>query len=349
VNAPSVGVIGAGTWGKNVIRGLADLGELAAVADLRADNLRAAQASYPQTPCTHNANDIFDSDVASIAITTPASTHVELALRALGRGKHVFVEKPLALTEEGAIAVARTAEKSHCKVFVGHLLLYHPAILAMKQAIAFGEIGEIVHVRSRRLSPGRIRVQENVWWSFAPHDVALALSLLGEPISYSACEHAQMQEGVADFVYADLQFQDDRTAHIEVTWLDPDKSSRIDVFGSRGVVSVETASAEPTCTVRSYSTERAVDGIMPLTFELPRVQTFSGANALLEELRAFLSWTRGGQTPPTDGAQGVRVVRTLASIARQSASNAANLRLAGRQRFILVDDARRETEVHGAP
>ena len=343
MSAPAVAVIGAGKWGRNVIRALGELGELAAVADLRVTNLRAVEASHPGTPVTQNADDIICSDVDAIAITSSASTHVELALRAIARGKHLFIEKPLALTVEGAVAVAHAAEKANCKVFVGHLLLYHRAILAMQQAIANNEIGDIVHVRTRRLSPGRVRTDENVWWSFAPHDVALVLTLLGEPASFSACEHARMQPGIADFVYADLQFSDERTAHIEVSWLDPDKSSRIDVFGTNGVMSVETAASIPTLTKRSLRVERAMDGILPITFGDGEVQSFPGVNPLRDELSAFLAWIRDGPVPPSEVAHGVRVVRTLASIALQSAANIPNLRFAGHQRFIGGDGVRGPT------
>ncbi len=349
MSSPSVGVIGAGKWGKNVIRALAGLGELAAVADLNADNLRAVHASFPDTPITQSADEIIESAVDAIAVTTSANTHVELALRAIARGKDVFVEKPLALTEEGAIAVARAAEKRGCKVFVGHLLLYHQAIVTLQETIARGEIGDIVHVRLRRLSPGRIRTNENVWWSFAPHDVALMLSLLGEPESYSACEHARMQEGISDFVYADLQFDAGRTAHIEVSWLDPDKSSRIDVFGTRGVISVETARAVSTLAKRSFRADRPSEGVLPTSYGEPIVESFPGIDPLRDELQAFLRWVRGGPVPPTDVANGVRVVRALASIALQSAANAHNNRVAGGQRFNVGDGLRRPTHANHAP
>ena len=164
--------------------------------------------------------------------------------------------------------------------------------MTLQETIARGEIGDIVHVRLRRLSPGRIRTNENVWWSFAPHDVALMLSLLGEPESYSACEHARMQEGISDFVYADLQFDAGRTAHIEVSWLDPDKSSRIDVFGTRGVISVETARAVSTLVKRSFRADRPSEGVLPTSYGEPIVESFPGIDPLRDELQAFLRWVQ---------------------------------------------------------
>ncbi len=152
-------------------------------------------------------------------------------------GKHVFVEKPLALGVEDAQRVVDAAEAAGVTLFVGHVLLYHPAVRQLIDCACAGKIGRVRHLRSRRLSWGRLRAQENVWWSFAPHDCALMIEIMQDaPVNATGWLSAYVRPGFGDFAYADFAFADGRSAHIEVSWLDPDKSSRIDVFGSEGTL-----------------------------------------------------------------------------------------------------------------
>jgi len=180
---------------------------------------------------------IASPQIDAVVIAAPAKMHADLSLRAIAAGKHVFVEKPLALDVEDARRIVDAAAAAKRTLFVGHVLLYHPGIKALLGAIESGKIGAVRHLRSRRLSWGRLRAHENVWWSFAPHDVALTLAVMNdEPIALARSESAFVRSGIADFVYADYTFAGGRSAHIEVSWLDPDKSSRVDVFGSEGTL-----------------------------------------------------------------------------------------------------------------
>ena len=310
---PRIAVVGAGKWGLNVIAACRKLGALCMVGDICAENLAHVRHLYPDLAAVADIGALMRADVEAVAIASSAPTHFDLTLQALQSGKDVFVEKPLALRVSDAEAIAAAAQRLGRKVFVGHLLLYHPAVNALSAAIRAGRIGSVVHLRSRRLGPGRIRTNENVWWSFAPHDIAVMLELLGEPAAVAAGQHAAVQPGIADFAYADFRFHAGSTAHVEVCWLDPDKSSRIDVFGTAGVISAETARPHATLTFRSLTTRPAKGGIVPGDFGEPETIAFPAADPLGSELRAFLDWVAGGPTPPTDVAHGVNVVRALAA------------------------------------
>ena len=208
------------------------------------------RAQYPSLPIVADVATLLDRDIDAVAIATPPDTHADLALEAIAAGKHVFVEKPLALHEEDAATVVRAARAGGRMLFVGHLMLYHPAIRHAKALIRAGAVGELRHVRARRLAFGRLRSVENAWWSLAPHDVALVLDLLGDdPIAVTGALHGFLRRDVADFAYADLLFENNRSAHIEVSWLDPHKAMQVDIFGSTGVLRFVDAPGTPTLTL----------------------------------------------------------------------------------------------------
>ncbi len=235
---PRLGVIGAGYWGANLIRNCAQLGVLAAVCDTDLHALSSVRSAYHGTLLFCDLDAMLEhAKLDAVVIAAPAPVHAKLALRAIEAGKHVFVEKPLALCVEDAERVVNAAQQAGLTLFVGHVLLYHPAVRAMLEAVNEGRIGRVRHLRSRRLSWGRLRAHENVWWSFAPHDCALMIEIMKDaPASVSGHLSGYVQPDLGDFAYADFAFADGRSAHIEVSWLDPDKSSRIDVFGSEGTL-----------------------------------------------------------------------------------------------------------------
>ncbi|MBV8244593.1 MAG: Gfo/Idh/MocA family oxidoreductase, partial [Candidatus Eremiobacteraeota bacterium] len=239
---PSLGLIGAGYWGSNLLRNAAAMGCLRAVCD-RSEEIRArVRAQFPALEVYAEVECLLDSEIDAVVIAAPAQEHAELAIRALERGKHVFVEKPLALSLSDGRAIVESGKHRGLIVFVGHLLLYHPAIRELLRAVRDGAIGEVRHLRARRVSLGKVRSHEDVWWSFAPHDVAVMLEILAEePVSARGALSSFTQPPLADFAYADFAFPRGKTAHLEVSWLDPQKNQRLDVFGSRGVLTFEDA------------------------------------------------------------------------------------------------------------
>jgi UDP-2-acetamido-3-amino-2,3-dideoxy-glucuronate N-acetyltransferase len=311
---PRLGVIGAGYWGANLIRNCRELGVLAAVCDTDLRALDAVRSKYPGTLLFCDCTAMIEhGKLDAVLIAAPAPAHARLALQAIEAGKHVFVEKPLALNLADAQRVVEQAEAAGVTLFVGHVLLYHPAVRAMLDCIQKGGIGRVRHLRSRRLSWGRLRAHENVWWSFAPHDCALMIEIMKEsPVNATGWLSAYVRPGLGDFAYADFAFADGRSAHIEVSWLDPDKSSRIDVFGSEGTLTFVDAREGARLTLTPCGDRLDTRGEP----ELWRGESYNinlpDGEPLRLELDAFCRAIRGARIDiPTDGREGLAVVRAL--------------------------------------
>ncbi len=314
-----VGVIGAGRWGRNILRVCSQLGVLDSICDANEAALATAAIEYPQVNLEFDGGSLLERDIDAVIVATPPMVHAELALAALDAGKHVFVEKPLAMTVDDAAMVVRAARARRLTLFVGHLMVYHPAVQRMFELIHEGAIGDVRHVRARRLAWGTLRDNENVWWSLAPHDVALVLEIFDEmPIDAVGTLPAFIRPRIADFAYADLRFSAGRSAHIETSWLDPEKSARLDVFGSNGVLrlidSAQGAQLTLTpCGAHYDDLDRAElwrEGAQPVDF--------TPVEPLAAEMQAFLEAARLGVRPPTDGESGLAVVKVLSMLGARS-------------------------------
>lgn len=304
---PRIGVAGAGPWGSNVIRTCAEIGALAAICDPDEARLARAGEGKPGVALVRDYAELLPL-VDAVAIAAPAVQHAELALRAIAAGKHVFVEKPLAMNAADAEQVAAAAGRAGVRVVVGHVLLYHPAIRALFAKVEEGAIGALTHVRARRLNLGRVRAYENVWWSFAPHDIAMVLALMGEPpTSVGGALHAVRGVPVADFAYADLTFSGGRSAHVSVSWLDPHRQSRLDVFGTKGVLTFVDGRDAAALTLRPCG----VSGSLDTWSGDEQSIAFEPAPPLRVEIEAFLRAAADGSATPTDARLGVEVVRVL--------------------------------------
>jgi predicted dehydrogenase len=310
-----IGVIGAGYWGVNLVRVCHELGVLESVCDADEAAIAKIAEKYPGIGLEVDAASLLERPIDAVVIAAPVTVHAELAMQAFAAGKHVFVEKPLAMTPNEAASVVRAAHQARRTLFVGHVLLYHPAVQRMLDLIRGGEIGTVRHVRSRRLSFGRLRAAENVWWSFAPHDVALLLEIFGSlPYEVRGAMQAFVRPHVADFAYADLSFDGGRSGHIEVSWLDPDKSARLDVFGSKGVLRFIDAREGARLTITPCG-ERVNPLGTPELWREPETEiVVSSAEPLALELCAFIDAVKSGKPPLTGGEEGLGVVRVLAML-----------------------------------
>lgn len=310
---PRIGVIGAGYWGANLVRNCYQMGVLAAVCDADLRPLNEVRSKYSGVAIFCDVEAMLEhAKLDAVIIAAPAPAHASLALRCIEAGKHVFVEKPLALNVADAERVVQAADAAGLTLFVGHVLLYHPAVRAMLECIEQGRIGRVRHLRSRRLSWGRLRSQENVWWSFAPHDCALMIEIMKDsPVNATGWLSAYVRPHIGDFAYADFAFSDGRSAHIEVSWLDPDKSSRIDVFGSEGTLTFVDSREGGKLTLTPCGDRLNARGEPELWRGDAQDIPLEPGEPLRLEIEAFCRAMRGGVHIPTDGREGLEVVRAL--------------------------------------
>lgn len=240
LNKPSVAVCGAGSWGKNLVKHFHELGVLKGISDKRTEVLQALSKLYPGVFSTPSYAEILkDPSIDSVAIAVSTPEHYSFAKKALLAGKNVFVEKPIALEVRHARELCRIARRKKLKLMVGHLLLYHPAIVKLKELIQNKELGEIYYLYTQRLNLGQVRKDENAMWSLAPHDISVLLELFPKkPISVSAHgqSYIQKKRGLEDVIFMNFKFPDGKAAHIHLSWLDPHKVRRITLVGSRKMV-----------------------------------------------------------------------------------------------------------------
>jgi len=236
-----VAQIGVGYWGPNLLRNL--IGNrrcrVKTVAELSAERRGYVQSLYPAVAVTDRVEDaVGDPEVDAVIVATPVASHYDLALAALGAGKHVLVEKPLARSVAEVEAIGRVAEERKRVAMVGHTFLYNAAVRYVKQLIDSGELGDVRYIYSQRLNLGRIRSDVDALWNFAPHDVSIIQYWLGDPEPVSVVKRGVdfIQPGIADVVFLNIQYPGKIMANIHVSWLDPGKIRCMTVVGSRKMV-----------------------------------------------------------------------------------------------------------------
>lgn len=305
-------MVGAGYWGPNLARNFHALGALQALCDLNPEVLAKFGAAYPEIRTTPDLSEVLaDPSIDAVVLATPAPTHHRLAMQAMQAGKHVFVEKPLALSRAQAEELAREADRLDRVLMVGHILVYHPAVEALVALVRSGELGEVKHVRSERLSLGKLRSEENVLWSFGPHDASLLAELLaGDPDSVQAFGHAILQEGIEDIVTMDLRYPGNVTAHIHLSWLEPVKRHRLTVIGSKKMVVFDDTLSEGKVRLYDCGFDFTASG-----WELRRGEEtlvpYEAGEPMARECAHFLECIRTGDRPRTDGWSGARVLGIL--------------------------------------
>jgi predicted dehydrogenase/acetyltransferase-like isoleucine patch superfamily enzyme len=315
-----VAVIGCGYWGRNLVRTFAQLGSLVAVVD--PDPQTAAALAEQHGVLARELGDVLaDADVDAVVIAAPAKDHAALALAALDAGKHVFVEKPLALDVADAEAVVAAAAERGLTLMVGHLLQYHPAFLAVRQMVTDGALGELRYLYSNRLNLGRFRREENILWSFAPHDLSMLLALAGEsPDRVTAVGSTFLSDDVPDVTTTHMSFPSGPRAHVFVSWLHPFKEQRLVVVGADAMaVFDDTAAWDAKLVVFEHGV--TWDGATPVPVRAePTPIPLEQDEPLRLECEHFLRCVATGETPRTDGAEGVRVLRVLDAAQRSMVS-----------------------------
>lgn len=305
--------VGYGYWGRNIARNLAELGVLAAIVD---PSPTAAEEGAAKLGCKVATFDevIADPSIDGVSIASPAELHYRLARQALDAGKHVFVEKPLALEMSEAEELCRLAEERGLVLMVGHLLQYHPVYLRLREMVEAGELGDIRYAYSNRLSLGKFRTEENVLWSFAPHDISMLLGLITEaPVEVSAQGVVAHTPGVADLVTAQMKFPSGAAAHVQVSWMHPFKEQRLVVIGSRAMAVFEDSATEWADKLVVY------DHVIDMSKPVPLPTKAEGRRIAVEkdeplkqECQHFVDCIASRSTPRTDGREGLRVLDVLA-------------------------------------
>jgi predicted dehydrogenase len=304
----SVIVVGAGNWGKNLVSNFHALGALAGVVELSPKLREGVASAYPDVPLYDDFQTALNETAAmAVAIATPAPTHYELAMRAMGAEKDVFVEKPMTLTAAESIALAEYADKHDRVLMVGHLLLYQPAIAWMRDYIAAGKLGEVKRVVAQRAKLGKVRSVENVWWSFSPHDVSVVLELLGRPqlVDVKATGCTILQPEIEDEVRVEMTFAGGKTAHIHASWLWPINQRGTIAIGSQGMLVYD----EVAQTVSIH--HKTVDSDLNHHDDGIEVVEVAAAQPLQLECQHFLDCLASRQKPRSDGWNGVAVVEVL--------------------------------------
>lgn len=309
---PFVGLVGAGYWGKNILRNLHGLGVLRTICDKDQTLLRRYGQQYRGIKVTTSFEEMLaDQRIRAVAIATPARTHYEMTKVALESDRDVFVEKPLALTVGEGAEVAELADKRNRILMVGHVLQYHPAVIRLKDVIKRGELGKIQYIYSNRLNIGRLRTEENILWSFAPHDISVILSLLEEePVTVAAFGGDYVSSGVYDVTLTALEFRNQVKAHIFVSWLHPFKEQKLIVVGSKAMAVFDDVS-EDKLFIYPHTIEWR-EGKIPVAQRADyRPVQLEQREPLQEELRHFVECVRERRRPKTDAGEGLRVLRVL--------------------------------------
>lgn len=321
----NVAVVGVGYWGKNLVRNFYDLGALTALCD-GAESVEAAyQQRYPDVRFHRNFDTVLaDPSITAVALATPAVTHYDMAKAALLAGKDVMVEKPLAVDVKHGEELVRLAARERRILMVGHILRYHPAILKLQELIRTGALGKINYLYSNRLNIGKIRAEENILWSFAPHDISVMLALLNEmPASVTCQGSAYLNHDVADVTLSHFNFPSGVQAHIFVSWLHPVKEQRLVVVGSEKMaVFDDTAEHKLVLYPHKVEWKNRIPTAVKAEGEVVQLENNEPLRA---ECRHFLDCVELRAAPVSDGAEGLRVLRVLDACQRALQNGAIEL------------------------
>jgi predicted dehydrogenase len=332
----NMAIAGVGAWGRNLLRNFRSLAGDHLVLACDGDEKRREyiHQTYPGLQTTSDYNDIIKrDDIEAVILATPPAAHFDLAMAAIKADKDVFVEKPLVLSVTEGAKLVEEAEKRKRVLMVGHIMVYHPATLFLKEQIDQGELGRIYYLYASRVNLGKVRDIENALWSFAPHDISIILFLLGkQPVHVTSTGSAYLQPGIEDVVFTVLHFDDGTMAHIHVSWLDPRKDRKLVVVGSKKMAEFDDSQASEKIrlydkgvnTKQDYETYGEYLAIRTGDIVIPQIKT---GEPLAEECRHFLNCIETRQRPRSDGVEGLRVLKVLDAAQRSLQSGGAPVKL----------------------
>jgi len=315
-------VVGAGNWGKNHIRTLNELGALGGIVDANTNLLDQFSKQYPKINVYQKLTDALSKNIFSgFTVATPAETHYNVAKIIIEAKKHVLIEKPLTLNIEDAEALVKLAGEHNINLMVGHVLLFHPAIIKIKELITEGKIGKLQYIYSNRLNLGQIRTEENVFWSLAPHDISIFQFFIEDyPLKMTAHGSTFLQEGIHDSTLTILEYPDNIKGHIFVSWLHPFKEHRLVVIGSKGMISFEDSSHDKPLIF--YDKKFKFNGKIPekIDGEVELIN-YNHHKPLTEELKYFVNHLNGTNPKKANGDHALEVTKILVKISGQLDKN----------------------------
>lgn len=312
-HAVSTAVIGAGDWGKNHVRKFHELGSLKAICET---NPIVAQKMHDDYGVINKSFEdiIYDPEIDAVVLVTPANTHKDLGLKAIEHGKHLFIEKPIALNTPDALSLTKAAKDKGLILMIGHLLQYHPCFEKMKELVHNGELGELRHVHSRRFNIGKFRQEENVIWDLGPHDASMVLSLINdEPTSIKTSASSYLLPTVSDFATINLEFKNNINAELSLSWLTPQKEHRLIVVGSKAMaVFDDTLEWDEKLRIHRHNCamEYGKPAVLDRDMEGEAIKV-PFKEPLLNECATFLTCIETGTQPPSNGEEACRVIKLL--------------------------------------
>jgi UDP-2-acetamido-3-amino-2,3-dideoxy-glucuronate N-acetyltransferase len=307
----NIAIIGSGYWGKNLVRNFSELGVLKTICDLNKNVLNDFKKQYPEVHITTSFQEVLeDRSIKAIVVSTPAVLHYKMVKEALSYGKDVFVEKPLSLNVHEGKELVKIAESKGNILMVGHILQYHPAVLKLYEMIKKGELGKIQYIYSNRLNLGKFRTEENILWSFAPHDISVILMFLNEmPKSLTSHAGTYLSKDVADVTFTTMEFHSGVKAHIFVSWLHPYKEQKLVVVGSKKMAVFNDVSDK-----KLFLYPHEIEWInrvpVPRMKDAMAVKTEIG-EPLKEECKHFIECIKSRNDPKTSGREGLQVLEIL--------------------------------------
>ncbi|KJR42188.1 oxidoreductase domain-containing protein [Candidatus Magnetoovum chiemensis] len=318
----NIGLIGLGYWGKNILRNLYELGAIHSACDSDYKIVSQRNSQFPGINYTYSHDELINNpEIKAVIVATPAETHYRIVKQALLANKDVMVEKPLALIANDGEDIINTAKRNNKILMVGHILQYHPAIIKMKELLTSGQLGKVHYVYSNRLNIGKLRTEENILWSFAPHDISVILMLLNEePIKVSAMGGDYVSKGIYDTTLTTLEFKNEIKGHIFVSWLHPFKEQKLIVVGSKAMAVFDDVSNDK-LTLYPHKIEWK-DGKIPIAQKAEyEVVPFQSSEPLKEELEHFIKCVETRDIPKTDGIEGLKVLKILEAVEQSLAVN----------------------------
>ena len=319
----NIAVVGCGYWGKNLVRNFSELEVLSSICDPDTEtaNKYASQYNVKNSSFIEIINDL---NIKGVVLAVPAPLHASMAIEAMNKGKHVFVEKPIAMNETEAELMITTAKKNSVKLMVGHLLQYHPIFKTIRKIVNADEIGKLNYIYSNRLSFGKIRTKEDIIWSFAPHDISMILSLAGQDPEFIITKSTSIiQKNIADTATIHMEFKSGLKSHISVSWLHPYKEHKLVVSGkSAMLVFDDTKPWNEKLALYPYEVVSS-KGIINLKKSDVKYLEVPEEEPLKNECQDFIDVVEKNIKPMTDGDEGLRVVKVLSAASKSKTINEA--------------------------